>query len=128
MGWLIDRFWAPGVAAVILTPATVGCLKIMGQPTIGLAILAAALVGLAAGAELGLLAFLTARYFGLKNYARTYGFIFAGVAIAGGVGPMTFAYIHQLTGSYDTSLAIAAKARFWTRSGVQGRYPHVSPR
>lgn len=70
--------------------------------------MAAALVELAAGAELDLLAFLTSRYFGLKNYARTYGFIFAGVAIAGGVGPMTFANIHQLTGSYDTSFAIAA--------------------
>ena len=55
MGWLIDRFGAPGVAAVILTPETVGCLIIMGQVTIGLAILAAALVELAAGAELDLL-------------------------------------------------------------------------
>jgi OFA family oxalate/formate antiporter-like MFS transporter len=108
VGWLIDRFWAPGVAAMILTPATIGCLIMMGQPTIEPAILAAALVGLAAGAELDLLAFLTARYFGLKNYARTYGFLFAGVAIAGGIGPMAFAYIHQVSGSYDTSFAIAA--------------------
>ena len=108
VGWLVDRFWAPGVAAVILTPATIGCLIMMGQPSIELAILAAVLVGMAAGAELDLLAFLTARYFGLRNYARTYGFLFAGVAIAGGIGPMGFAYIHQISGSYDVSFGIAA--------------------
>lgn len=125
VGWLIDRFWAPGVAAVILTPATIGCLILMGQPSIGMAVLAVVLVGLAAGAELDLLAFLTARYFGLRNYARTYGFLFAGVAIAGGIGPMTFAHIHHLSGSYDISFAIAA-ALFLIGGPLAltlGRYP-----
>ncbi len=108
VGWLVDRFWAPGVAAVILTPAAIGCLILMGQPTLELAILAAVLIGMAAGAELDLLAFLTARYFGLRGYAKTYGILYAGVALAGGTGPMAFAYIHQMAGSFDTSFAIAA--------------------
>ncbi|MES2339211.1 MAG: MFS transporter [Pseudomonadota bacterium] len=108
VGGLIDRFWAPGVAALILTPAAAGCVILMGQPTLGIAIFAAVLIGLAAGAELDLLAFLTARYFGLRGYARTYGLLFAGVAIAGGTGPMAFAWIHQAAGSFDTSFAIAA--------------------
>ncbi|WP_245739287.1 MFS transporter [Sphingomonas rubra] len=108
VGSLVDRFWAPGVAAVILTPAAAGCLLLTGQPTIGVAIGAAVLIGLAAGAELDLLAFLTARYFGLRGYAKTYGLLYAGVALAGGTGPMAFAYIHQVAGSFDVSFAISA--------------------
>ncbi len=107
VGALVDRFWAPGVAAVILTPAAAGCLLLTGQPTIGVAIAAAVLIGLAAGAEFDLLAFMAARYFGLRGYAKTYGLLYAGVALAGGTGPMAFAYIQKLAGSFDMSFEIA---------------------
>lgn len=129
IGWLVDRFWAPGVAALILTPAAAGCVIMMGQPSIELAVLAAVLVGLAAGAELDLLAFLTARYFGLRSYARTYGLLFAGVAIAGGTGPMMFAYIHQRSGSFDVSFAVAALLFVIGGPAVLslGKYPPETP-
>lgn len=128
VGTLVDRFWAPGVAAFILTPAAAGCLLLTGQPTIGVAIGAAVLIGLAAGAELDLLAFLTARYFGLRGYAKTYGLLYAGVALAGGTGPMAFAYIHQVAGSFDVSFAISA-ALFLIGGPAAltlGRYPRES--
>lgn len=107
VGWLIDRFWAPAVAALILTPATIGCIMLMGDPTLPMAIAAAVLIGVAAGAELDLLAFLTTRYFGLRNYGQTYGLLYAGVAVAGGVGPLAFAALAERMGSYDFSFVVA---------------------
>lgn len=108
VGWLVDRFWAPAVGAVFLTPPAIGCLILMSEPTLGGAILAAALVGIAGGAELDLLALLASRYFGVRNFARSYAWLYAAVAIVGGLGPMAFAWLYDLTGSYDTSFMISA--------------------
>ena len=108
VGWLVDRYWAPGVATLVLTPAVIACLILMGEPSVITATGAAILAGLAAGAELDLLAFMAAKYFGLRSYARIYSFLYAGVAIAGGIGPLAFAQIYQVTGSYDVSFAVAA--------------------
>lgn len=128
VGWLIDRLWAPGVAAVVLTPAALGCLILMGDPSLGLAITAAVLVGVAAGAELDLLAYLTTRYFGLRSYGKTYGLLYAGVAFAGGIGPLAFAALAERAGSYDVSFAVAATLFAIGGPAVLtlGRYPRLA--
>jgi OFA family oxalate/formate antiporter-like MFS transporter len=108
VGYLVDRFWAPGIAAMVLTPSLIGCLILMTNPSIEMAILAAALVGMAAGAELDLLAFLTSRYFGIRNFPRVYSFLYAAVAASGSIAPFTFAKLYELTGSYDVSFGISA--------------------
>ena len=125
VGWLVDRFWAPAIGAIFLTPPAIGCLILMSDPSLGGAILAAALVGMAGGAELDLLALLSSRYFGVRNFARSYAWLYAAVAIVGGVGPMAFAYLYDLTGSYDTSFLISA-ALFAIGGPILlllGRYP-----
>ncbi|MGE3689898.1 MAG: MFS transporter [Novosphingobium sp.] len=125
IGWLLDRFWGPGVAALVLTSPVVACLILMGEPTYTAAIIASALIGAAAGAELDLLAFFTARYFGIRNYGRIYGFLYTGVAFGAGLGPVSFAYLSDLTGSYAASFQ-AALALF-ALGGISilflGRYP-----
>lgn len=125
VGWLVDRFWAPLIGAIFLTPPAIGCLILMSDPSLGGAILAAALVGMAGGAELDLLALLASRYFGVRNFARSYAWLYAAVAIVGGVGPMAFAWLYDLTGSYDTSFLISAI--LFAIGGpillVLGRYP-----
>ncbi|GAA3999918.1 MFS transporter [Sphingomonas humi] len=128
VGWLIDRLWAPGVAAVVLTPAAIGCLILMGDPSLALAITAAVLVGVAAGAELDLLAYLTTRYFGLRSYGKTYGLLYAGVAFAGGIGPLAFAALAERAGSYDVSFAVAAALFAIGGPAVLtlGRYPRLA--
>lgn len=127
VGWLIDRLWAPGVAAFVLTPAAIGCLILMGEPTFGLAVTAAVLVGVAAGAELDLLAYLTTRYFGLRSYGKTYGLLYAGVAFAGGIGPLAFAALAERAGSYDISFGVAAALFAIGGPAVLtlGRYPRL---
>jgi len=51
-------------------------------------------LGLVAGAELDLLAFMTARYFGMAAYGRIYGTFFSILAVAGGAAPLIFARLH----------------------------------
>jgi MFS transporter, OFA family, oxalate/formate antiporter len=126
IGWLLDRFWGPAVAAVVLTSPALACLILVGEPTYATAVLASALIGAAAGAELDLLAYFAVRYFGIKSYGRIYGFLYTGVAFGAGLGPISFAYIYQITGSYDTSF-YAALALFCF-GGLSiltlGRYPN----
>ena len=125
IGWLLDRFWGPGVAAVTLTSPVAACLILMGEPSYETAMLSSVLVGAAAGAELDLLAYFAARYFGLRNYGRIYGLLYTGVALGAGVGPITFAYLSQITGSYIASFQVALA--LFAFGGVSilflGRYP-----
>ena len=66
------------------------------------------LIGLAAGAELDLLAFLAARYFGLANYARIYALFYAALAVAGGFAPLLFAEVYDAFDSYDLAFYVGA--------------------
>jgi OFA family oxalate/formate antiporter-like MFS transporter len=108
VGWLIDRFWAPGIATLTLTPAALACVILMSKSSYGMSLFAAGLVGLAAGAELDLLAYLVTRYFGLRNYARTYGILYAIVGVSGGIAPFAFAHLYDLTKSYQLGFGISA--------------------
>lgn len=108
VGYLIDRFWAPGVAAVSLLLPMAGALMFLGSPDFYLAITAAFLIGFSAGAELDLLSFLAARYFGLRHYAKIYSILYAGLAICSGVAPMLFARVYDVTNNYDFGFLVAA--------------------
>lgn len=107
VGYLSDRHWAPAVGALFLTPSAIGCYLLVVQPTFPIAILAAALIGAATGAELDLMAYLISRYFPPHLFARTYACLYAVIAAAGGTAPMAFAAIYDRTGSYSLSFAMS---------------------
>ncbi len=107
VGFLVDRFWAPGVAVVSLSLPAIGCLILTGSPEFPWVIAAALLIGFAAGAELDLMAYFAARYFGLAHYSKIYGILYAILAVAGGVAPMLFARVYDVTASYDNSFLVA---------------------
>lgn len=126
-GWLMDHFFAPRVAlAFLLAPITGIALLALGAG--GTAAFAAALlVGLAAGAEVDVLAFLTGRYFGLKHFSSIYGTYFGTYSFGGGVGPLLTAAAVDATGGYGVPL--------WSHAGVLGvccllllRFPRYAPR
>lgn len=108
IGTLIDRFWAPGVAAVVTFLPALAC---MALPTVSShpAILACTIViGVATGAELDFLAYLTARYFGRRHYAKIYSITYGALALAGGFAPFAFAASYDYFGSYREAFQIAA--------------------
>ena len=106
VGYLLDRYFAPYVAVpcFILSALGLGLLATgaSGWP----AFVAAALIGLSAGAEFDLLAFLTSRYFGLRSFGEIYGLLFVAFLIGTSLGPIAYGAIFDLTGAYFWILAI----------------------
>jgi len=91
-GYLIDRFWAPGIAFVFLAlPAL--ALWMLGAPEISRdqAMIAIFMVGFGAGVEYDFMAYLVARYFGTKAYGAIYGMLYGFFALGAGFGPAVFA-------------------------------------
>jgi len=111
-GFLLDYFPAPILAALLMVLPAIGCL-LWGLGVTGLAAasVAAVCVGLAGGGEFDLVAYMTARFFGLRHYGRVYGLLFSSV-IAGAVfGPLMFGFGYDIAGSYAPVL-LAASALF----------------
>ena len=106
-GWLLDRFWAPACAFVILLVPAFGSWLLAGDTLSGQAALAAVLcIGFGAGFEFDLLAYLISRYFGQRNYGTIYGCFYAVIAFGGGLGPVVYGYAYDSTGTYGTALLI----------------------
>ena len=110
IGYCVDRFWAPAVAAIALSLPILGCLLLWHDLSLENARIAALLLGFAAGAELDLMAFLAATYFGPKHYPKIYGVLYAALASASGIAPALFAEIYERTSSYTFGFAIGAAA------------------
>jgi MFS family permease len=109
IGFLIDRFWAPGISAIACALPVVTCLILADPtPTVTGAAIAAICAGLAAGAEFDLIAFLAAKYFGLKHYGKLYGYLFLALMVGAGVAAPIAGTAYDLTGSYGPVLYGAA--------------------
>ena len=107
IGFLVDRFFAPYVAAPLFLVTAVGCLMLLwGGPA--LAPIAALMIGVSFGAEADLIAFLCANYFGLKCYGFIYGIIYAVFTVAVAIGPIWVGGVFDRTGSYDGALTAIA--------------------
>lgn len=128
-GMLVDRFWAPLVACLFTLGPALGCLVLL-QPHLStwMAVLALVLLGLGQGAEIDLLAFMVARYFGLRSYAAIYGlsvlFIAALVALAGSL----IGQAYDRFGNYDVALLVAAVCFLCSALSYlsMGRYPDLA--
>jgi MFS family permease len=109
-GWLMDRFFAPRVGFVFLLLPIVGIALLASGASGIVALLCAMMVGLAAGAEVDVIAYLTGRYFGLKHYSVIYATYFSAFAFGSGVGPVTTAWAVERVGGYPPVL--------WAISGL----------
>lgn len=108
-GFLMDRLWAPMIAAIFLCmPCLAAFILTTGNISPMILGLSALIVGLAAGAELDLMAFLVSRYFGLKHYGALYGGIYIFFSIGAGLAPAMFGWTYDMFGHYQAVLYIAA--------------------
>jgi MFS family permease len=113
VGGLIDRLWAPGVAAVVLALPAAGCAMFLAADVntpLPLLVLATALCGVGAGAEFDIAAYLVARYFGLRDYGRLFGMHLGLVTIGSAIAPFGFAALLRSTGGYQPLLLLCAAA------------------
>jgi MFS family permease len=102
-GYLLDRLFAPHVAAVFFGGAALG-IGLFWLGTSPVAFAGAFLVGLGLGAEVDLIAYLISRYFGLRAFGRVFSSAFAAFALAGALGPLIMGASFDRTGSYRGAL------------------------
>jgi MFS family permease len=124
-GWAIDRVFAPRLVFFVFLAAGVGCFVLAGAHP-GWTLLAVVVIGFAVGAEVDLIAYLAAAYFGLRSYATIYGWLYALFALGASVGPVSAAWIRESTGGYPMvfflagGLSVLAAAIFL----MVGRHPY----
>ena len=106
-GFLIDRFFAPYVVATVYTYVAIGCL-LLGFYGVDYALYAAIALGLAIGAEVDLIGYFTAKYFGLRHYGSIYGTMYSVFSLGAIASPAIAGFIWDSAGNYDMALIIAA--------------------
>jgi OFA family oxalate/formate antiporter-like MFS transporter len=107
-GWLMDRFFAPRVALAFLLAPIVGITLLALGAGGATALVAALLVGLAVGAEVDVLAYLTGRYFGARHFSAVYGTFYGVYTLSGGLGPLFTARLVDTGEGYPVALAVHA--------------------
>jgi predicted MFS family arabinose efflux permease len=129
-GHLLDRMNGNIIGGLCVLLPIVTCLCFLLAPgSMPITIFAIATMGLCLGAELDIIAFLTARHFGTARYGTIFGVISSIWSIAAGTGPLIASFVYDQTGSYEFALwgaiplfAIASLAIF-----SLGAYPVFAP-
>jgi sugar phosphate permease len=126
-GAALDRFRAQYVAAVAFTISGLGCALLLTSNPL-LVSIASLAIGLTIGAELDIMAYVIARYFGLDSFGRLYGLAYAGLIVASGASPLMIAMVAS-DGGYSSALVVSS---IGTILGavillcIQSNQPHVS--
>jgi MFS family permease len=101
VGFLIDRMWAPAVAFVVVFFSAMGALLFLVVDShAGILMLSIGLLGMGAGAEFDLAAFLVSRYCGLRDYARLFGLQMGVISAGTSIAPLVVAFLYEHTGTY----------------------------
>jgi MFS family permease len=127
-GVLLDRCNGALIGAVsFAVPLVAAALWLGFDGTMSSAIVMAATLGISLGAEIDVIAYLTTRYFGLRNFGTVFGTIAGLLAFGGGVGPTLAGIVYDKTHSYDIfvwgtiPIFLLAAAMI----GSLGRYPDL---
>src|SRR5690606_26047675 len=98
-----DHVFAPRVAVGVLALTAAGlALLAIGGPAF--AVPGALAIGLAMGAEVDLIAYLTSRYYGLARYGQMYGLLYAAFMIGTGASPWLISLLQAWAHSYVPAL------------------------
>lgn len=130
-GFLMDRFFAPFVAAAILIFPIIGVTLLALDAAGPTALIAAVCIGLAAGAELDVIAVLVTRYFGNVAYAENYGWQYAAWTLGSGTAVIVTNRVYDVLGTHTPVLWIyvalfAVSALLIARLGQYPELPRVT--
>ncbi|MBY6264412.1 MFS transporter [Azospirillum sp. 412522] len=106
-GYLIDRFFAPFIGTILMALAA-GGLIVMAFGGVNYAFFGALATGLAIGAEIDLIGFLTSKYYGLRSFGKIYGVLYGFLMCGTALSPVGFALIQAHYGSYFPALVISS--------------------
>ncbi|HSW15315.1 MAG TPA: MFS transporter [Solimonas sp.] len=106
-GFLIDRYRAQYIGALAFTLPVLGLGLLLLDATNPLhQSLAAASIGLTLGAEVDVVAYLAAKFFGLKNFGALYGAMVMALSLGTSFGPLTGGAIFDAYGNYAPFLLL----------------------
>ncbi|MEJ8567978.1 MFS transporter [Elongatibacter sediminis] len=103
-GWLMDRFFAPYVAAGFQLGMVCGLVLLALDFSGPLAFMAGLSVGLATGSEISEISYLVSRYFGLKAFGLINGILFASFQLGSGIGAYAMGAWYDHAGNYLDAL------------------------
>jgi MFS family permease len=128
-GSLLDRFPTPKIGILLLISCALGLVGLFWGTSMSGVLGGAMLLGFGAGAELEVGAFFTSRYFGMKNFAQLYGYVFGSYIIGYSLAQYLMAASHDRTGSYffAISAAIGALALAAVLIATLGGYVFMPP-
>lgn len=106
IGILLDRFPAAIVSVCVLALAAVG-IAFLGVNELAYSTVAVILLGIAAGAEIDLLAYLTALHFGQREYGAIYGWQYSVFALGYGLSPLVVGLMRDASGTYVFALIVS---------------------
>jgi MFS family permease len=109
-GFLLDRFARPQISLVWFVGSTLGLVALLAAKSPATAVFAAAMLGLAWGAEGETSGFYVSRYFGVRHLATIAGSLFAAIALAAAASQMVTASLYDRFGGYQQALAVAIGA------------------
>jgi len=104
-GYLMDRFQTPRVGLPMYVSVLFGLLLLHHGPGMSV-VFGPFLMGFGIGSEIGLIAYYTARYFGIRSYAEIYGYMFACANLALSIGPFVMGKLYDLSHTYRFALAL----------------------
>jgi len=107
IGFIVDRVHAPFVAATVFGLTAIGAILLALEGP-KLAVFFIICLGLSAGSEGDMLAYLTGRYFGLRSFAEIFSWLWSAMLIGVAVGPPVVGAMVDATKSYQTALWIGA--------------------
>lgn len=127
VGILMDRFFAPYVAATSFALALAGVAVVAFSDAPLPIMLGAMLIGFTFGAEGDLVTFLVSRYFPMAVYSRVLGAVWITWAWGGGLGTYLVGITYQATGSYRIALMVMAGVLIAAAAAVLSLGPYAVP-
>ena len=106
-GWLLDRFSARLIGFASCALSALACPILMFDHSLAGAIAAAALIGGSGGSEIGVIAYLVPRHFGLRHFGTLFSIMSALLTVGAGVGPWLTGYSFDRFGTYHQALLVA---------------------
>jgi MFS family permease len=106
-GLLLDRYFAPYIASLMLGIAGLGTLILTKAGATPVALTGTALMGYGLGSEADVVPYMIARYFGRKHFAGLYGLTWTAYAVGGATGPIVVGYFYDRAGRYQPRMIAA---------------------
>ena len=110
VGYTLDRFPRPWIAAPFFISAIIGLIMLESTSDYSLLLLAGALMGLGLGTEYGVLPYFLSRYFGVRHYGAISGTVYGVIVLTQGITPFLMDLNFDMTGSYRISVLVICVA------------------